>query len=235
MKYTIIIPSYNPTEKLLDLTKELIQNNIKDIIVIDDGSCKTSKKIYNHLPKEVKIYYNSENKGKGYTLKKGISKLKDTDSFITVDNDGQHKVKDIIKIMKALEKNDIVFGKRDFNKKEVPIKSKYGNKVSSFIYKCLTGKTCEDTQTGLRGFSVKYKDLLLKIAGDRFDYEMNVLLKLTRKKIKIKYIDIETIYINDNESTTFRTFKDSYLIYKRYILMFILLIIIFISLLLLFM
>lgn len=235
MKHTIIIPSYNPTEKLVVLTKELIKNKITNIIVIDDGSTNNPKKIYKSLPKEVKIYYNEENKGKGYTLKEGISKLKDTDTFITVDNDGQHKTKDILKIIKALENNDVVFGKRNFNKKGVPPKSKYGNKFSSLAYKLLTGKTCDDTQTGLRGFNIKYKDYLLKVEGDRFDYEMNVLLKLTRKKIKIKYINIETIYEDNNKTTTFRAFKDSYLIYKKYIISLILIIIIIIALLLLFM
>ena len=37
MKVTIIIPSYNPTKKLIKLVNEL-QKNFNDIIIVDDGS-----------------------------------------------------------------------------------------------------------------------------------------------------------------------------------------------------
>ena len=69
-----------------------------NILIIDDGSDTESKKIYSKIPKKVKIIYHDKNMGKGCALKTGIATIKKEDAFITVDSDGQHKVKDILKI-----------------------------------------------------------------------------------------------------------------------------------------
>ena len=55
MKVTIIIPSYNPTKKLIKLVSEL-QKNFNDILIVDDGSTNETKKIYEELL-NVKIIY----------------------------------------------------------------------------------------------------------------------------------------------------------------------------------
>ena len=217
MKIKIIIPSYNPDDKLIDLVNELIKNNFDNILIIDDGSKEENKTIYKKIPKNVKIIYHDKNMGKGIALKTGIKTIKKEDAFITVDSDGQHKVKDIIKIKNHLEKYDVVIGKRKFNGKSVPFKSKLGNKLSKIIFKINTGKKCPDTQSGLRGINTKYKDLCLNIDGNRFEYEMNVLEALVNKNIKINYVPIETIYENKNKNTNFRCIKDSFLIYKNHL------------------
>lgn len=212
MKVTIIIPSYNPTKKLIKLVSEL-QEYFDDILIVDDGSSKETKKIYESI-KNVKILYNETNLGKGESLKKGIKSLKDTDAFITVDADYQHLPKDVVKIKEALKSNDIVLGTRNFNNKNVPLRSKFGNKFSSIIYKIKTGITLNDTQTGLRGINIKYKDLCLNTIGSRYEYEMNFLYNLAKNKIDFKCINISTIYEDDNKGSHFHAFRDSILIYK---------------------
>ena len=217
MNIKIIIPSYNPKNKLVDLVNELIENDFDNILIIDDGSDTESKKVYSKMPKKVKIIYHNKNMGKGCALKTGIATILKEDAFITIDSDGQHKVKDILKIKQHLEKNDVVIGKRNFNKKSVPFKSKLGNKISKIIFKIITGKKCPDTQSGLRGISTKYKELCLKKEGSRFEYEMNVLEELVDRNIKIDYVPIETVYENKNKDTNFNCIKDSFLIYKKHL------------------
>lgn len=212
MKVTIIIPSYNPTKKLIKLVSEL-QEYFDDILIIDDGSSKETKKIYESI-KNVKIIYHETNLGKGESLKTGIKSLKDTDAFITVDADYQHLPKDVVKIKEALKSNDIVLGTRNFNNKNVPLRSKFGNKFSSIVYKIKTGITLNDTQTGLRGINIKYKDLCLNTIGSRYEYEMNFLYNLAKNKIGFKCINISIIYEDDNKGSHFHAFRDSILIYK---------------------
>lgn len=212
MKIAIIIPSYNPTNKLIILVKEL-QKEFNSIIIIDDGSDEQAKKIYDKI-KGVKVIYNGVNYGKGYSLKKGISELKNVDAFITVDADLQHSPKDILRIKNELRKSDIVLGIRDFNQKGVPFTSKFGNKFSSLIYKIKTGISLKDTQTGLRGINIKYKDICLHTKGNRYEYEMNFLYSIAKNKIDFKCIDIETIYEDNNSSSHFHAIRDSILIHK---------------------
>ena len=78
MKVTIIIPSYNPTKKLIKLVS-VLQKNFNDILIVDDGSTNETKKIYEELS-NVKIIYHDINKGKGEALKTAIKNLKDTDA-----------------------------------------------------------------------------------------------------------------------------------------------------------
>ena len=212
MKVTIIIPSYNPTKKLIKLVNEL-QKNFNDIIIVDDGSTNETKKIYEELL-NVKIIYHDINKGKGEALKTAIKNLKDTDAFITVDADLQHSPKDILKIKEELLNNDIILGTRNFNKKNVPFTSKLGNKFSSLVFKIKTGITLKDTQTGLRGISTKYKDLCLNTSGSRYEYEMNFLYNIAKNKIDFRCIDIDTIYEDNNKGSHFHAIRDSLLIHK---------------------
>jgi len=211
-KYTIIIPSLNPNEKLIKLVNELIDFGFDDIIVVNDGSSSEYDKIFNNLPNEVRLIKHDVNKGKGEALKSAIKEV-NSNGFITVDADGQHKVKDVIKIKKALNDNDIVLGVRNFDLDNVPKKNRLGNKISALTFKLKTGVSLNDTQTGLRGINIKYKSLALSTKGSRYEYEMNFLYNLAKNKVKIKTIDIDTIYDEDNESH-FNVVRDSILIHK---------------------
>ena len=212
MKFTIIIPSLNPNEKLIKLVNELIDFGFNDIIVVNDGSSSEYDKIFNNLPSSVLVLKHEVNKGKGASLKTAIKEVK-TDAFITVDADGQHRVKDVIKVKNALKKYDIVLGVRDFDLDNVPKRNKIGNKISALTFKLKTGINLNDTQTGLRGINTKYKDLCLSTKGNRYEYEMNFLYNLAKNKIKINTVPINTIYDEDNESH-FNVIRDSLLIHK---------------------
>ena len=96
-KYTIIIPTLNPTDKLLTLVDELTNKGFNDIIVVNDGSDEEYNNIFEKLPKSVKLLNHETNLGKGAALKTAIMELKNVDGFITVDSDGQHSVEDVIK------------------------------------------------------------------------------------------------------------------------------------------
>ncbi len=108
MNYTIIIPSLNPNNKLLELVRELLNNGFKDIIVVNDGSEEEYNAIYKVLPKEVKLLKHDINLGKGESIKTAIKTLENTDAFITVDSDDQHNVEDVIKISNELKKYNII-------------------------------------------------------------------------------------------------------------------------------
>jgi putative flippase GtrA len=53
-----------------------------------------------------------------------------------------------------------------------------------------------------------------EIAGERYEYETNQLLILKDKKIALREVVIDTVYIDDNASSHFHPFRDSWRIYK---------------------
>ena len=54
----------------------------------------------------------------------------------------------------------------------------------------------------------------MEVAGDRFEYETNMLLAFKEKAIPFEETKIRTVYIEENKSSHFRTFVDSWRIYK---------------------
>ena len=215
----ILIPAYEPDDKLIKLVSTLSKDDF-DIVVVDDGSGSIYKDIFNRCCEYAKVISYEKNKGKGYALKTGLKYIKDNykDLYIivTMDCDGQHTIEDAKKLINECikDRNTLYLGKRIRNGK-IPIRSRIGNMITRFIYRITTGIDIYDTQSGLRVFSDKLINYMIDIEGNRFEYEMNVLLNCARDKIKIKEIEIETIYIDNNSGSHFNRIKDSYRIYKN--------------------
>lgn len=83
-------------------------------------------------------------------------------------------------IANALEQhpNNLILSMRDFRQDGVPFKSFWGNRITSTVYFLSTGRRCADTQTGLRGIPLRFYDLCQSTPGERYEYEMNLLLTM---------------------------------------------------------
>lgn len=222
IKVIPLIPSLNPDEKLIKYVKELIEIGFEKIIIINDGSSKKYDKYFDELSnlKECVVLKHAVNLGKGRALKTGfnyyINNYSDYLGVVTADSDGQHSPKDTLNVAKSLikHKNSLVLGTRNFNLENVPFKSKYGNKITTFIFKLLHGRHVNDTQTGLRGLGNDFVKNCISLNGERFEYEINMLISAVKNKIPLVEVLIDTIYIEENKSSHFNPIKDSIKIYK---------------------
>ena len=208
----VLIPSYEPDELLINTVNELLAEDFP-ILLINDGSGKEFDPIFEHVKNKVKYLSYTENKGKGYAMKYGYKHIKeffpDAKYVITADGDGQHSTKDIIAVAEELQKNnELVFGVRDLNR-DVPKKSKAGNTFSKATRSLLTKTYIQDDQCGLRGFPIRYLPDLIKLRGNRYEYEMNQITYFQMKQYPMITIPIQTIYLDGNSRSHFRPFKDT--------------------------
>ena len=221
MKHRIaLIPSYEPDDALLKVVEELLAHSFK-VVVVNDGSGHDYDGIFAQLPKEVNYLFYETNMGKGYALKHGLEFIKnnyEADSIIvTLDSDGQHKVSDAIKVCdRCEEEGGLVLGSRHFGK-GTPFKSRFGNWMARTTFLISTHHKIYDTQTGLRAFDYELIEQMLEVKGNRYEYEMNVLLDAIRKGITVKEETIETIYLDNNAGTHYSPFKDTLRIFKEVI------------------
>jgi len=217
MQFIALIPSYEPNNKLISILKDLKKKRF-EIVVINDGSNSLYDDIFKDCRKYAQVLTYSQNRGKGYALKTGLKYIETNYKnciVVTMDSDGQHSTQDAIHLCELVEdENTIYLGKR-LRYKKTPLKSKIGNAITRKVYKLKTGIDIYDTQTGLRAFRSELIPFMLSVDGNRFEYEMNVLLQAPKEKVKLEEYTIETIYENNNRGTHFNTFKDSYLIYKN--------------------
>lgn len=220
----VLIPAYEPDVSLINLLREIQSKTEYDIVVVNDGSSDNSYQVLSQAASFAAVLNHPKNMGKGQAIKTGLQYIREhypEDTVIaTMDADGQHKVDDVIKLINAASdtNNQLIIGSRKFSGK-IPVRSKVGNIITRLVFMALTRVNVGDTQTGLRAFSARMIPFMLGVEGQRYEYEMNVLLGCAHRNIKITEIPIETVYINNNQSSHFNTFKDSYMIYKE-ILMF---------------
>lgn len=219
----VIIPAYQPDEKLRRLVLELKEKTDYDIIIVNDGSSADHAPLFEDLSQVARVIVHSVNRGKGAALKTALTYVRDCypadEGVVTVDADGQHLVSDIVRVSEAwqLAPERLVLGSRRFTGK-VPFKSRAGNAITRLVFAVSTGVKVFDTQTGLRAFGVFRIPMMLEMKGDRYEYEINVLLYATRHRIPIEEVTIETVYIEDNASSHFNPVRDAWRIYKMILL-----------------
>ena len=214
----VLIPAYKPDRKLIETLAKLDEKQFL-LMVVDDGSGADYDPVFIEASKYARVIRYAVNRGKGGALKQGFRCIRkcfsEANYVITADADGQHKPEDIAKLSDYLHENGgFVIGSRAFVG-EVPLRSRFGNTVTRGVYHLVSGVKVQDTQTGLRGFERSLLKWLLSIPGDRYEYEMNVLMSAARDQITIGEVPIETVYEGKNESSHFRPLHDSVKIYKE--------------------
>ena len=211
----IVIPAYEPNQLMLDLLEKLNQyfESCK-IVIVNDGS-KTADETFKKaaMYENVTILNHLVNKGKGAALKtafKYISSMDDKNHIIvTADADGQHRPEDIFKVASYYQEiqDGVVLGSRQFDGK-VPLRSRFGNDATKFLYRLFNNKKLHDNQTGLRAFGSDLIPFMVNVQGDRYEYEMNMLMECAVQSINISEVGIQTVYINNNESSHFNPVRD---------------------------
>lgn len=214
-RIAILVPAYDPDEKLVDLIDKL-RTLFANIVVVDDGSKEKSQSVFSVISEKVSIVLkHSVNCGKGRALKTGIAWIKDNLpdvlGIVTADADGQHKPSDISRVAETLEKTSdaLVLGSRTFAK-GVPFRSIFGNLWSRFFFRFLAGFFVSDTQTGLRGIPKSMFDKMLAIKGERYEYELRMLAHARCLGNNPIEVPIETIYLDNNASSHFRVLRDTW-------------------------
>lgn len=220
-KVIVVIPSLDPDEMLKKYVTGLKNAGFEKILIINDGSKEETLNFFPEESAEVTILKHAVNQGKGRALKTGFHyvlnnySLDEIAGVVTADADGQHSVEDTVKVAIELAKeNAFVLGTRDFNEEHVPFKSRNGNKITTNVFHTLFGRRIQDTQTGLRGIPYEFLKRCLMLEGERFEYEINMLIDAVRSNLCISEVYIQTIYFDSNRATHFSTIKDSVRIYR---------------------
>ena len=218
MKNIVLIPAYKPDEALIELVNELTANEL-GVLVVDDGSGSEYSAVFEQVSEKADVVHIPCNSGKGFALKSGITTIMnnypDCEFFVTADSDGQHKSEDILRVFDELERgSEFVLTVRKF-RNNMPARSKFGNNLSRYIYTVLNGHYFVDNQSGLRGSSIRHAEWLVRVDGNKYDYEMNMLYYADKQGVIITTIPIEAVYINNNASSHFNPVKDTLRIYAR--------------------
>ncbi|MFS0733554.1 bifunctional glycosyltransferase family 2/GtrA family protein [Microbacterium sp. 1P10UB] len=215
----VLIPAYEPGEHLVPLVRDLLdQDPDAEVLIVDDGSGSAFAERFAAAQRAgARLLAHPVNRGKGAALKTGLRDVEERrpgDDVVTADADGQHTARDILRVADALRvdsargASELVLGARGF-RGEVPFRSRIGNAISRALFRVAAGWGASDTQTGLRGIPVGMLPWLREVPGDRFEYEIEMLLRLGKAGFTAREIPIETVYLAQNASSHFRPLMDS--------------------------
>ena len=199
MKLSVIIPCYNEENTLKSILDKVSNQNFieKEIIVIDDFSTDNSRKIlanYQQDQENVKIIYNLQNKGKGYSIRQGL-KLATGDIILIQDADLEYSPDDYKNLIKPiLDGNaDVVFGSRFIGSQETRVLYFWhtlGNRFLTLLSNMLTNLNLTDMECCYKVFK---KDVIknINLSEDRFGFEPEITAKISKKNLRIYEIGVK--------------------------------------------
>lgn len=218
----VVIPALNPEPQVTAYVSTLLDKGFRQVVVVDDGSGEAFAGTFYTLEgmEGCTVLHHEKNRGKGRALKTAFAHilncpLWEGSAVVTADADGQHSVEDVCAVAAAAaeEEHRLVMGVRDLSLPNVPTRSKIGNRVTSWAFHLLYGVRLGDTQTGLRGIPWGLLRWCAGIEGDRFEYEMNMLIRAAREHVELRQVSIQVIYYDNNAGSHLHTVRDAWRVF----------------------
>lgn len=188
---SIVLPSYNESKiignVIDDIKNELSKiNSDYEIIVVNDHSTDDTEKIA--LQSGVKVISHPYNIGNGAAIKTGVRNC-NGDVVVLMDSDGQHKAKEIAKMLKFSTQYDMVVGARISNKSGA-FHRNLANKIFNLFASYITHFKVRDLTSGFRIIKKNIIDNFLYLLPNTFSYPSTLTLALIRSGYSIKYVPI---------------------------------------------
>ena len=215
----VLVPAFEPDDRLVDLVRDLRSARPGlHVLVVDDGSAPAHASVFAAAAASgAVVVHHGVNRGKGRALKSGFrcaAELWPGEDVVCADSDGQHTPDDVLAVASAVarSRSAMVLGARQFTG-SVPSRSRLGNAVTRRLFMLTTGVELTDTQTGLRAYPAEMLDWLCGIEGERFEYELELLLRAHAAGHAVVEVPIRTVYLDGNASSHFRPVRDSLRVY----------------------
>ena len=128
-KRIAVIPAYEPDRRMIDLVKEAAAEGFS-LLLVDDGSGPEYRPLFEEAKAYAEVISYSKNRGKGHALKRAFAWLLSHEmgeySVILLDSDGQHTVKDALRLFERLdEEPDALWLGTRYLPKDAPLRQRY--------------------------------------------------------------------------------------------------------------
>lgn len=233
MKVSVIIPAYNEEAVILQNMRKLRDDCEKyfedfEIVIVSDGSLdKTHEIIKEKLTDKCFVDAGYENNlGKGGALKAGV-KAASGDIIVTTDCDlayGTQIIKTAVAMLESMPKADLLIGSRSKSKdgfEGYPVIRKLASKIYFKLISVLGGIKVSDSQCGFKLYrKSKGKELFASLETYGFAFDLEILMRATKKGMKICEIPVKIINHGESKISvvrdSVRMFKDVIRIRKMF-------------------
>lgn len=216
MEISVVIPAYNEEKRIEPTLKKVInylENNFDkyEIIVVDDCSTDNTNKIVSKYKKNnIKILRNKKNKGKGYSVKRGIQNAK-YPLVLFSDSDLATPIEELGEFMNHIKEYDIIIASRNMKESYIKVKQplyrQFMGKTFPLLVNLIALRGFKDTQCGFKLFKTDIAKKIVSLQtlkGFSFDVEILFIAKKLGYKIK----EVPVVWI-DKEDSKVSPIKDS--------------------------
>lgn len=176
----ILMPVYNPNERIINYVKKLKENNYQ-VVLINDGSKSEYHSLFEKMVHDCKIISYPLFKGKGYAIKKGIHYIKehlqDKKGIIILEN--EYDLMYINHIRTVINKNS----------QKMCVVHHKGKRFLTKLFSMIYNKEFIDVDSELFGFSMNYLDQMMAV--DENCYEVQSLIQSVQNNQEIEEIQLE--------------------------------------------
>jgi dolichyl-phosphate beta-glucosyltransferase len=221
---SIIIPAYNEERRIARTLDDILsfiasQTYTSEVIVIDDGSEDGTSAVvrervhpYELAGFALRVVRNEPNRGKGYSVKRGIEEAEGAIALFT-DADLSSPITEAPKLLAPITSGtaDLVFGsralRRELNAVRQPRARDFAGRTFNLFVKLMTGLPFKDTQCGFKAFR---REALLPVFRlmrvERFGFDPEMLYIAC--KLGLRLLEVPVVW-NHSEGSKVRFVRDS--------------------------
>lgn len=197
-KLSVVIPIFNEEKTIEDLIKAVSAAEAgcpKEIILVDDGSTDTTRKILSRYKNNHKVVLMEKNQGKGAAVRRGL-KESTGDIVVIQDADLEYNPEEYLILMKPILDGDadVVYGSRfitAFPRRVLYFHHYMANQLVTFLSNIFTGLNISDMETGYKVFTKKaVQEILPKLSANRFGIEPELTARIAQAKLRVYEVGI---------------------------------------------
>ena len=186
---SIVVPAYNEARCIGPSIENILhfiegRNLAAEVILVDDGSTDETAGIAGSYA--IRIITNGVNRGKGYSVRRGVLKARGTWVLFT-DADLSAPIEELDHLLAVAQKGaDVVIGSRAIDRSKIAVHQSRFREIGGVFYnwmvRLILGLPIQDTQCGFKLFHrEKISSVFDKQAIHGFGFDPEILF-LARKK-----------------------------------------------------
>jgi dolichyl-phosphate beta-glucosyltransferase len=224
---SIVIPAYNEEKRLgraLARIREYFGAHSAspggiEIVVVDDGSTDGTARVAEDWARDManlRVVSNSENRGKGYSVRKGMLEARGRVALFT-DADLSSPIEESERLLGAIRAgSDVAIGSRAMDRSLISVHQSRFREVAGIIFngfvRLFTGLPFQDTQCGFKAF-VRERSLVIfeQQRIERFGFDPEILFLARRHGLRT--VEVPVRWAHDS-GTKVHVFRDSLLMFS---------------------